>query len=177
MSDVLVFEPRRSRGWLSLLLLALVVLACTVPVVFAATRGDVPWWVGLLMGALGLGLGVPFLVLAFWFPTMRYELDDSALTLRYGPVLAYRIPLDEVQAIERRDLRLSWWSSVRLPGLALFAVPYRGMGQVKMCATAAATGILLIETAGDVYGITPADEVGLRTALQERRGRSISSVI
>jgi hypothetical protein len=101
---------------------------------------------------------------------MHYELDAEALTLRYGPVLTYRIPLDEVHAIERRDLRISLWSSVRLPGLALFVVPYRDIGQVKMCATAAAKGILLIETEGEMYGITPADESGLMAALEARRG-------
>ena len=88
---------------------------------------------GLLAGGIGIGLGVPFLALTLWFPTMRYELDADALTLRYGPVLTYRIPLNQVQSVERRNLRLSLWSSVRLPGVALFSVPYRGLGQVKMC--------------------------------------------
>ena len=169
MDGVAVFEPRRSRGWLSLLLLSLVVLLCTLPVVVAAARGAVPWWIGLLMGLMGLGLGGPFLALAIWFPTMRYELDAGTLALRYGPVLSYRISLDEVQSMERRDLPISLWSSVRLPGLALFAVPYRGMGQVKMCATAASRDILLIEAAGERYGITPADEAGLLAALEARR--------
>lgn len=169
MSDTLVFKPRPSRGWLSLLLLALALILCSLPAVIGAVRGAVPWGVGLLAGAIGLGLGVPFLALACWFPTMRYELDDAALTLRYGPVLAYRIPLGEVQAVERRDLRLSLWSSVRLPGVALFKVPYRGMGQIKMCATASLRDILLIEAAGELYGITPEDEIGLLAALQARR--------
>ena len=144
------------------------VLACTLPVVFAAAQGEVAWWVGVLMGLMALGLGVPFLILAIWFPTMRYELDAGALTLRYGPVLTYRIPLDKVQIIERRDLRISIWSSVRLPGVALFGVPYRGVGEVKMCASAAARGILVIEAAGELYGITPADEAGLLAALEAR---------
>ena len=169
MENVLVFPPRRSRGWLSLLLLALVVLVCTLPVVVVAARGEVPWWVGLLMGLMGLGLGGPFLALTIWFPTMRYELDAATLTLRCGPVLTYRIRLDEVQRMERRDLPISLWSSVRLPGVALFAVPYRGMGQIKMCATAAARGILLIEAAGERYGITPADEAGFLAAIEGRR--------
>ena len=169
MGDTLSFKPRPSRGWLSLLLLALALLFCSLPATIGAAAGKVPWPVGLLAGAIGLGLGVPFLALAFWFPTMRYELDAEALTLRYGPVLAYRIPLDRVRSVERRDLRLSLWSSVRLPGVALFTVPYRGLGQVKMCATAAAKGILLIEAAEGLYGITPADELGLLAALQSRR--------
>jgi len=152
-----------------MVLLALIVLFCTLPVVVAAAVGEVPWWVGLLMGLMALGLGVPFLALAIWFPTMRYELDAGTLTLRYGPVLTYRIALDEVQSIERRDLPISLWSSVRLPGLAVFAVPYRGVGQIKMCATAAARDILLIATAEELYGITPSDVAGFLAALEARR--------
>ena len=169
MDETLVFEPRPSRGWLSLLLLALALLFCSLPAVVGAAMGAVPWPVGLLVGGIGLGLGVPFLALALWFPTMRYELGADALTLRYGPVLAYRIPLNRVRSVERRNLRLSLWSSVRLPGVALFSVPYRGMGQVKMCASAAASDILLIDTAEGLYGITPADELGLLAALESRR--------
>jgi len=170
MGDTLVFKPRPSRGWLSLLLLALALLLCSLPVTIGALAGEVPWPVGLLTGAIGLGLGVPFLALAYWFPTMRYELDAKALTLRYGPVLAYRIPLNEIQSMKRQNLRLSLWSSVRLPGVALFSVPYRGLGQVKMCAMAAARDILLLETADGLYGLTPADELGLLAALESQRG-------
>ena len=99
---------------------------------------------------------------------MRYELAGEALTLRYGPVLRYRIPLAHIQTIRRRNLTISLWSSMRLPGLALFRVPYADLGVVKMCATAAATDILLIETGRDKYGLTPADEAGLVAALQAR---------
>ena len=169
MSGVLSFEPRPSRGWLSLLLLALALLLCSLPATLGAFAGEVPWPIGLLTGAVGLGLGVSFLALAIWFPRMLYELDAEALTLRCGPALAYRIPLNKIQAVRRRNLRLSLWSSVRLPGVALFSVPYRGLGQVKMCATAAARDILLIETADGLYGITPADELGLLAALESQR--------
>jgi len=169
MSDAVVYRPRPSRGWLSLLLLALVLLFCSLPATIGAFAGEVPWPVGLLTGAIGLGLGVPFLALAFWFPTMHYELDAEALALRYGPVLAYRIPLDKIRTVKRQNLRLSLWSSVRLPGVALFSVPYRGLGQVKMCASAAARDILLIDTADGLYGLTPADEWGLVAAIESRR--------
>jgi len=173
MEAIVFFKPRTSHGWLSLLLLALALLFCSLPAVIGAVRGEVPWGIGLLASGIGLGLGVPFLALAYWFPTMRYELDAAALTLRYGPVLAYRILLDQVQAVERRNLRMSPWSSVRLPGVALFKVPCPGMGQIKMCATAALRDILLIETPGERYGITPADELGFLVALQARRGKVV----
>jgi hypothetical protein len=103
-------------------------------------------------------VAVAFLVLAFWFPTMRYELDQTQLTLRYGPVLNYRIPLSEIRTIRRRNLSLTIWSTVRFPGIALFTVPYADVGNVKMCATAAVNNILLIETEKEKFGLTPADE-------------------
>jgi hypothetical protein len=89
---------------------------------------------------------------------MRYELGEDQLTLRYGPVLTYRIPLGKIRAIRRRNLSLTIWSTVRFPGIALFKVPYADVGNVKMCATAALNNILLIETEKEKYGLTPADE-------------------
>jgi hypothetical protein len=167
MTDSLTFKPRRSCGWLSLLLLALVMLGSGVAMLGTTwNQGPI-----LLVGVLILGLGVYFLALVAWFPTMRYELTGDALTLRYGPVLRYRIPLADIQTIRRRNLAISLWSSMRLPGLALFKVPYADVGTVKMCATAAATGILLVETGREKYGLTPADEAGLVAALEARLGR------
>jgi hypothetical protein len=37
-----------------------------------------------------------------------------------------------------------------------------------MCATAAATGVLLVEAGKKRYGLTPADEEGLVAAVQAR---------
>ena len=119
-------------------------------------------------GVIGLGIGLPFLAFALWIRTMRYELGEDALTLIYGPVLRYRIPLSEIQSVRRRNLSVSLWSSMRLPGLALFTVLYNDEGKVKMCATAAANEILLIETLDAKYGITPADEDAFVNALQAR---------
>ena len=101
---------------------------------------------------------------------MRNELDDEALTLRYGPVLTYRIPLKEIHGMRRRNLSITLWSSMRFPGLALFTVPYSDVGSVKMCATASTDRILLIETDSGLYGITPADEEGFVAAAQARMG-------
>lgn len=112
-----------------------------------------------------------FLVLAMWFPTMRYELRSTELVLRYGPVLTYRIPLGDIRGIRRRNLGLTIWSSVRFPGVALFTVPYADMGNVRMCATAAINNVLLIETPKRKYGITPADEEVFVRALREQMDR------
>jgi len=173
MREILVFRPRPSYGWAWMAVLGLLTIALivgpAVPVV-AASPGNVPPYLLVISLVLGLGAGGLALALAAWFPTMRYELGPETLTLRYGPVLRYRIPISEIQSIRRRDLSASLWSSVRVPGLALFTVPYGDVGNVRMCATAMATGILLVETGRGKYGLTPADEEQFVAALKERMG-------
>jgi hypothetical protein len=160
MEDKMIFKPRPSLGWISLAVLALVVL----------TLGTVTLTTGTIrfVGATFIVLGLYFLVLVFWWPTMRYELDREALTLIYGQTIKYRIPLGSIRSMRRVDLPLSLWSSMRMPGVALFTVPYGEIGLVKMCATAALNGILLIETDQGLYGLTPAEEDRLAAAVQAR---------
>ncbi len=162
---VVSFRPRRSLGWLWLLIMSGVIAALGIAPVLASgqySRSSVMTLVILIPVSLA------FLSLALWFPTMRYDLGIEWLTLRYGPVLTYRIPLAEIQAIRRRTLSLTIWSTVRFPGVALFSVPYGDVGTVKMCATAALNNILLIETAREKYGVTPEDEAGFVAALRAR---------
>jgi hypothetical protein len=165
----LVFKPSPSHGYLWLIACALAVLAPTIAIVLPGTEGLT--LITLIPLILSVVIGLPFLLLAAFFPTMRYELDADALILRYGPVLRYRITYDQIQGIQRRDLSVPVWSSLRLPGLALFVVPYNDVGPVRMCATRAATDVLLIRTSGATYGLTPADERGFLDALMSRLPR------
>ncbi len=161
-----IFKPRSSYGWAWLIAIALLSLITLAPTIQSAEK--IPPPVLLLTAALAGAVFIGGFALAFWFPTMRYELDEQTLTLRYGPVLNYRIPLSQIRNIRRRDLSLTLWSSIRFPGVALFTVPYSDVGDVKMCATAAMKGILLVETDKAKFGITPADEEGLVMAIQAR---------
>jgi len=157
------FQPRPSYGWAWLVLMALIIIAVSIAPALAmglSSRNTV------LTLIICIPIALAFLILAFWFPTMRYELDQEQLTLHYGPVLTYRIPLREIRSIRRRNLSLTIWSTVRFPGIALFTVPYADVGNVKMCATAALNNILLIETRKEKYGLTPADEEAFVAALQ-----------
>ncbi len=161
-----VFRPRRSHGWAWLIIIGFLALATiTISVPVAAQALTIP-----LILTLGIQVAVCLgaLALAFWFPTMRYELDRDSLTLRYGPILCYRISFDEIQTIRRCNLGLTLWSSIRFPGIALFTIPTGDAGNVKMCATAAMKGILLIETPKAKYGITPADETEFVHAIRAR---------
>lgn len=170
MGSETVFRPRRSAGWLWLIGTGVLIIGLAALTLLAVPPGEEGRPVVVVTFALTAALGLPFLVLAAWFPTMRYELDTETLTLRYGPLLTYRIPLHEIETIRRRSLSVSLWSSMRFPGIALFTVPYSDVGNVKMCATAAADRILLVETAGEKYGLTPADEEAFVAALQARIG-------
>jgi hypothetical protein len=109
-----------------------------------------------------------FLVITLFFPSMRYEIEENHLILTYGPLLRYTIDIGQIKSIRRRDLRISPLSSFRFPGLAIFGVPYLEIGTVKMCATAAGTDILLIETDSTKYGLTPADEEEFVAELRAR---------
>ncbi|MCL6580710.1 MAG: PH domain-containing protein [Firmicutes bacterium] len=90
-----------------------------------------------------------------WFPSMRYELDDERLVLSCGPV-RYAIRLAEVTRVSRRDLSLSLWGAMRVPGFAPGEVPYAGIGTVHMCSTRALRDIVLVETPRACYGLSPA---------------------
>lgn len=122
----------------------------------------------LLTILLGGTIGIMFLVIAVFFPAMKYEMDGSSLILTYGPLLRYSIDVKQIKSIRRRDLRISPLSSFRFPGLAIFSVPYPEIGSVKMCATAARKGILLIETDSARYGMTPDDEASFVAELRRR---------
>jgi hypothetical protein len=122
----------------------------------------------ILSIVLTIPLGLMFLLITVFFPTMRYELAGSRLILTYGPLLHYTIEIGQIKSIRRRDLKISPLSSFRFPGLAIFGVPYLEIGTVKMCATAAGTDILLIETDSTKYGLTPANEEEFVAELRSR---------
>jgi len=156
-----VYRPKASPAWASLgfISLSLVVVGASLAV------ATLP--VGGLPGLFTLFLGCAGLLLLSWVPTMRYELDDRELRLSCGPV-RYRIPLGDIIGVETRDLAVSLWSSMRLPGFALFEVPYADVGRVHMCSTRAAQGVTLIHTADRKYGISPRDEAAFIADLTAR---------
>lgn len=164
MEEKTVYKPRPSMGWLSLSLLSLVILAVGLS---ALTSGGP----NLVLGILFLLMGAFFALLVIWWPTMRYELDGETLTLIYGKAIRHRIPLDTIRSMRRVNLTLSLWSSMRMPGVALFNVPYGDVGTVRMVSSAALNGIFLIETDNGLYGITPAEEDRLAAAVQARLRR------
>lgn len=164
MSSPKIFKPRQSSGWIWVGGLALILLTSGFYLLFTYGFSD-PY---MLTTLLTIPIGLMFLVITLFFPSMRYELEGSQLILIYGPLLRYTIDIGQIRSIRRRDLKISPLSSFRFPGLAIFGVPYLEIGTVKMCATAAGTGILLIETDSTKYGLTPADEEEFVAELRAR---------
>lgn len=161
-----VYKPRPSTGWAWVGVLGLILLGTGLSL-FIQSGFTGPFIVTIL---LTVPIGIGFLVIAAYFPSMRYEIDGTSLILTYGPLLRYIIDLEQVKSIKRRDMGIAIVSSFRFPGLALFSVPYPEVGSVKMCATAASSGILVIETESEKYGLTPADEKDFVAELQRRMG-------
>lgn len=148
-----VYRAAPSAGWLWLVGIALLAIVPTLPAVLAVRQAPVV----LITVILGMAVGLPFLVMAFWFPTIRYELGLDELVLCYGP-FRYTIRLHDIQEVTKRDLAFSVWSSMRLPGFAMWTVDYADEGNVFMCATRSLKDIVYIVTPRRKYGITPADE-------------------
>ena len=87
------FQPRPSSGWCWFVLMATIIIAR--PIVPALAMGVSPKS-SLLTLIICIPVALGFMILAIWFPTMRYELYPGLITLRYGPVLCYHIPLDGI---------------------------------------------------------------------------------
>jgi len=162
-----IFKPRPSTGWIWVGGLGAALLAVGMSLLIKSGLSG-PFLLTIL---LTVPIGIGFLVIAGFFPTMRYEMDDKRLRLTYGPLLRYVIDIEQIKRIRRRDMGIGLVSSFRFPGLALFNVPYPDVGTVKMCATAAGTGILLIETETRTYGVTPMDEETFIAELKRRMRR------
>jgi len=162
-----VYAPRKSHGWVFLSLLVfpfliiggfLMHLYLTTGVIFL-----------LIPTGISLGTAILFLIILCGLPSMKYELDYEKITIKCG-LLKYIVPFSSIKKITKRDLEISLWSSFRFPGLALFKVLYADVGNVKMCATSASKGIILIETDNGLYGITPANEDKFMADFRSRTG-------
>lgn len=164
MTSSKIFKPRPSTGWIWVGALGIMLLALGLGM-FITYGFSGPFIITIL---ISLSLGLVFLLLAVFYPAMRYEIEGNRLLLIYGPLLRYSIDIPRIKSIRRRDLKISPISSFRFPGLAIFGVPYPEIGTVKMCATAASTGILLIETESTNYGLTPANEEEFVEELRQR---------
>ncbi|UMZ74513.1 PH domain-containing protein [Natranaerofaba carboxydovora] len=165
---VSIYFPKKSYGWISLLIAALIfaVLAYFALQAYRMT-GDIGAVFTLIVS---VGLVIDFLVLTVWFFTMRYELSPKSLVVKFGP-LKYAIDLETVVNVRTKNLNHTFWPSLKLPGFSIFYSSYKDEGKVFMCATRSKKDIILIETELKKFGITPDKEevflAELNTYLQE----------
>lgn len=164
MNSKKIFKPRQSSGWIWVGVIGLILLGTGLSLMITSGFSG-PFLLTIL---LTVPIGIGFLLIAIFFPAMRYEIEGTRLTLTYGPLLRYTIDIGQIKSIRRRDLSISPVSSFRFPGLAIFSVPYPEIGTVRMCATAASHDILLIETESTKYGLTPAEEDKFVAELRQR---------
>jgi hypothetical protein len=119
-----------------------------------------------LLGALGVGGAALFFAVILL--TMKYVVSESLIILSCGP-FRWQIPICDIQTIGEKTVG---WLPVsegwKLPGFALFKIDCADVGTVRMCATALTRRILLIQTANDIWGITPADPEGFVAALHRK---------
>jgi hypothetical protein len=163
-----VFKPRTSPwGWLISITIAGTMGALAIITFRVYPRGDALGWIFSGLFIAFTIAGVFFLSI---FPTMKYSVGDGTVVLSCGP-FKWLIPISNICRISEDDLQyLPWSQGWKLPGYALFSIEYGRIGIVRMCATSLTTRILLISTATEKWGITPADVDSFRSAIA--RGRS-----
>ena len=164
MEKTKVFRPCKSNGWIWPLGLGFVLLGLGVVAYFYGGASVSEKSLGTLI--LCVVLSIPGFLAAIWFPTMRYELEERTLHVRYGPWLHYVIPAASIRNLDHKVLPSGFFSGFRFPGLALFNNRYQNIGPVMMCSTAKKGAVLLIETDTAVYGLSPEDEKGFVSALK-----------
>lgn len=157
MAKRITFKPRKSKAWLWLFVLILAVAAIFYWRVWPlwGRMADVAFYP---IAAFFAGLVAVLLLFWNWLSTMRYVLEKDALTIFFGPVIRWRIPINDIRSMRRRNLTKPATFSFHLPGLALFTVYYEGVGNVRMCATSDKKNILVLETKSGLYGINPENE-------------------
>lgn len=165
-----VFRARSSvTGWISSLCFLGVVTVPATWFLLGSSRAHSINWVVVAPLAL---LAITALFFLAVYPSIRYEILHHTLLLRCGP-FRWPIAIQSIRSITEKNLSyLPLSEGWKLPGYALFSMTFGDVGRVRMCATSLTRRILLIETDGDVWGITPADVQGLLNAIKAEQGAS-----
>jgi hypothetical protein len=163
------FRPRQSGGRVWVATSGAAFFTVFITATYFAW-GELHWILMIPFVVLGIGVTTPLLLLAWYFPTLRYWLGRKELVLFFGPIMYDRVPLDAIQSIRKRNLKPTTLmpTSLRFPGLALLYVDYIEFGSIRMSATSSAKQILLIDIGHRRYVNTPEDEMGLVQAIRER---------
>jgi tryptophan-rich sensory protein len=156
MSNDIIFKPRFSPiGWFFIILLPLIFLFLILSSINIYEKFSIDSILFVLLPFVFLLIAIFFLLI---YPTMKYKLVNGKLILSCGPFKDI-IGLEDIQKISKTNLRYHITSTGwKLPGYTLFKIYYADRGYIRMYATSMLKEILLIETVGQIYGITPKDE-------------------
>lgn len=168
----LVFRPRKPKMGRAYLYFALFMIPYVLITVFV-------WYLDLTIAILWTVILVPTVLIVYLviFRSTRaitYTLRADTLDLRYGRLVNYRIRYTSISDVRRYDLEEKEqplpaegpWA--KGPGLDTTSHHAFGVGEIKLLATASSGPIVLIETIGGNFGITPADEEAFISALRQR---------
>lgn len=169
MREGKIFRPRLfAVGLLSSAVFVGLMLAIAVMILRDPPHG-VGEMTGVGLALLGvLGVGGAALFFAVILPTMKYVVTDTLVILSCGP-FRWKIQICDIQKVVEKNVG---WLPIsegwKLPGYALFKIDCADVGTVRMCATSLTRRIMLIQTADDLWGITPADPEGFVAALHRK---------
>jgi len=107
MTSKKIFKPRSSTGWVWVGALGLVLLGTGLNLIITSGFSG-PFLLTIL---LTVPIGAGFLLIAAFFPAMRYEIEGTRLTLTYGLLLRYVIDIPQITSIRRRPQELSYGRS------------------------------------------------------------------
>ena len=81
--DKIIFNPKRSSGWVWVTAISLIFLGISLSLIITmGFSGPL-----LVTNLIAMLIGIVFLLIAVFFPTMRYEIEGNHLALTYGLLL------------------------------------------------------------------------------------------
>jgi hypothetical protein len=162
------YHPKPSNGrWWTLAL----GLGTLIPIVapFVILWSEIHWAISSIVILIAALSSAPILVVAWFYPELRYLVGEKEIRLRFGPMMDDRIRYDDIRRIRINEHpRMSMLASFRFPGISILDVDYIDEGKVRMCATTAAGRLMLIETDRKRYGVNPVDEARFLDEIRNR---------
>ena len=150
-----IFLPKKSLGWLSLLILLLLCSFFTWAAFLAYQQTES--FGALISIILFVILSITMLLLFIWFFSIKYVLIGDKLIVSFGP-FNYEIDLYMIEKVEQRSLTPALKIGFIVPGFAKWVVSYKDEGNLFMCSTRAMKNIVVLHTKKGKIGITPAKD-------------------
>ena len=162
------FQPPRSRGMILGILLLLLLLGTGVfGLVMLATDSISAWMVlWVLLPLLCFPLSTVVVYWLYGLIEARYYIDRDGVFLQWGlaieqiPIMAIKhVATAEALGVELKERTVMFW-----PGLVLGECDIEGIGRVEFFASTSADQLVVIQTTGHSFAISPQDTEGFLSA-------------